>query len=106
MRFHSVRRAARGGLPALDHALFGLLSAYSLIQWVLEGKTRGHGYGFPFDRPQVEFAQRLLVLEEQLERIKYVHLRGQWRDNFPCSNSLANSRRSLVIPKSLAKSLR
>ena len=70
-------------LPSEDIDRIPLLSAYSLIQWVLEGKTQGQGYGFAFDRPQVEFAQRLLVLNEQLERIKYVHLRGQWRDNLP-----------------------
>jgi len=27
------------------------LCAYSLIQWVLEGKKQGDGLGFPFDRP-------------------------------------------------------
>jgi hypothetical protein len=60
-----------------------LLGAYSLIQWALEGKTQGQGYGFPFDRPQVVFAQRLLLVDEQLEQIKDIHLRGQWRDNIP-----------------------
>lgn len=62
---------------------FPLLAAYSLVQWALEGKTAGEGYGFPFDRPHVQFAKRLLVLAEQLEQIKTVHLRGQWKDNIP-----------------------
>ena len=70
-------------LPAEDIDRFPLLSGYSLIQWALEGKTQGEGYGFPFDRPQVQFAKRLLVLGQQLEQIKLVHLRGQWRDNIP-----------------------
>jgi len=62
---------------------FPLLCAYSLIQWALEGKTQGEGYGFPFDRPHVEFAKRLLVVYEQLEPIKGVHLRGQSSGNMP-----------------------
>ena len=60
-----------------------LFAAYSLIQWALEGKTQGDGYGFPFDRPHVQFAQRLRLVAEELERIKTVHLRGQWKDNIP-----------------------
>jgi hypothetical protein len=33
--------------------------AYSLINWILEGKHDGDGYGFPFDRPYLSFFQRL-----------------------------------------------
>ena len=62
---------------------FPLLCAYSLLQWALEGKNQGEGYGFPFDRPHVEFAKRLLFVYERLEQIKDLHLRGQWRDNIP-----------------------
>jgi hypothetical protein len=54
-----------------------------LIQWALEGKTDGEGYGFPFDRPHVEFAKRLRLLGQRLEQIKDIHLRGQWADNKP-----------------------
>jgi len=60
-----------------------LLSAYSLIQWALAGKKQGDGYGFPFDRTQVVFAKRLFSVYSQLEPIKDIHLRGQWRDNIP-----------------------
>jgi len=70
-------------LPAEGLERFPLLCAYSLIQWVLEGKTHGDGYGFPFDRPQVEFARRLRIASQELESIKDIHLRGQWRDNIP-----------------------
>ncbi|MCX6558726.1 MAG: transposase [Candidatus Aminicenantes bacterium] len=62
---------------------FPLLSAYSLTQWMLEGKTQGEGYGFPFDRPQLEFARRLQGVAQELEVIKEIHLRGQWQDNVP-----------------------
>ena len=72
-----------GSLPAKQMDRFPLLCAYSLIQWALEGKTQGEGYGFPFDRPHVEFARRLLLVSTELEAIKNIHLRGQWRDNIP-----------------------
>jgi len=77
---HSVPADA---LPAEQFEAFPLLWADSLIQWALEGRTQGEGYGFPFDRPQVQFAKRWQVLRERLEQIKDVHLRGQWRDNIP-----------------------
>lgn len=71
------------GLPSDGLERFPAACAYSLIQWALAGKTSGEGYGFPFDRPQVEFAKRLLVLAQKLEPIKPLHLRGQWADNKP-----------------------
>jgi len=70
-------------LPSQQLESFPLLCAYSLIQWALEGKTQGEGYGFPFDRPHVQFAKRLRVLGRGLEQIKDIHLRGQWADNKP-----------------------
>jgi len=70
-------------LPSQKLEVFPLLCAYSLIQWALEGKTDGEGYGFPFDRPHVQFAKRLRALGQGLEQIKDVHLRGQWADNKP-----------------------
>jgi hypothetical protein len=60
-----------------------VFAAYTLIQWTLRGKTEGDGYGFPFDRPHLTFAQRLRHLNTQIERIKDIHLRDQWRDNEP-----------------------
>jgi hypothetical protein len=70
-------------LPSEKLEVFPLLCAYALIQWALEGKTHGEGYGFPFDRPHVQFAKRLRALGQGLEQIKDVHLRGQWADNKP-----------------------
>jgi len=58
-------------------------SAYSLIHWALDGKNQGNGYGFPFDRPHLVFAQRLCLVYEKLEQTKNIHLRGQWHDNKP-----------------------
>ncbi len=41
-----------------------LASTYSLVLWALQGKHCGDGYGFPFDRPLLGFADRLLTLEQ------------------------------------------
>ena len=67
--------------PVLD--LAPAASAYSLIHWALDGKNQADGYGFPFDRPHLVFAQRLCLVYEKLEQFKNIHLRGQWRDNKP-----------------------
>jgi len=74
---------ADGALPPEAFASAPVIAAYTLIQWTLKGKTEGDGYGFPFDRPHLTFAQRLRHLNTQIERIKDIHLRGQWRDNDP-----------------------
>ena len=70
-------------LPSEKLEIFPLLCAYSLIQWALEGKSQAEGYGFPFDRPHVQFAKRLRALGPRLEQIKDIPLRGQWQDNKP-----------------------
>ena len=52
--------------PLSDMTLLPLVSTYSLALWCLQGKQCGDGYGFPFDRPLLEFAHRLLILIEYL----------------------------------------
>ena len=46
-----------------------LLSAYGLALWALDGKHTGDGYGFPFDRPLLSFAERLIDLDQQMPRL-------------------------------------
>jgi hypothetical protein len=70
-------------LPAEDFAHAPVVGTYTLIHWALSAKTEGDGYGFPFDHPHLAFAQRLLRLNAHIERIKDIHLRGQWMDNTP-----------------------
>ena len=45
------------------------LSEYSLALWALQGKNIGNGYGFPFDRPLLNFTGRLLELAQYLPRL-------------------------------------
>jgi len=49
--------------------LLPLLSAYGLALWALQGKHSGDGYGFPFDRPLLNFAERLLELDQQMPHL-------------------------------------
>jgi len=49
--------------------LLPLLSAYGLALWALHGKHSGDGYGFPFDRPLLSFAERLMELDRQAPRL-------------------------------------
>lgn len=60
-----------------------VINTYALIQWALQGKSEGHGYGFPFDHPHLSFAKRLCQINQDIERIKDIHLRGDWKDNSP-----------------------
>ena len=52
-----------------------VISAYSLALWCLNGKKSGNGFDFPFDRPLLEFAQRLVILNDYLPKIQ------QWLPN-------------------------
>ena len=61
-----LARMIESGEPAADMTLLPIVSTYSLALWCLQGKQSGDGYGFPFDRPLLEFARRLLLLIEHL----------------------------------------
>ena len=53
-----------------------LASTYSLILWALQGKYCGDGYGFPFDRSLLGFAERLLELEQHMPELLQLLLNG------------------------------
>lgn len=96
---HALQESVANGILApAAFEFMPIVGAYTLIQWALDGKNQGDGYGFPFDRPLLTFAQRLRRLDTETERIKRIHLRGQWRDNVPyfdiriALNSLINDR--------------
>ena len=63
--------------------LMPVVSSYTIIHWILEGQNQGNGYGFPFDRIHVDFSQRLLESEKQIEALKKIELRENWKDNKP-----------------------
>lgn len=49
-------------------------AAYTMIQWAVNGKKEGNGYGFPFDRPYLNFYQRLKKLYSISERLQRISL--------------------------------
>lgn len=52
--------------PPEDKGLLPFIATYSWALWCLHGKHSGNGYGFPFDRPLLAFAERLLELNSRL----------------------------------------
>jgi hypothetical protein len=59
------------------------LATYTLIHWAFESSSESRGYGFPFDRPHLEFYQRLKKIHWLLGNIKDVRLRDKAKDNRP-----------------------
>jgi hypothetical protein len=55
--------------PSEDNRLMPVAATYSLTLWALHGKHEGDGYGFPFDRPLFDFAERLLALYRRLPEL-------------------------------------
>jgi hypothetical protein len=46
------------------------VTAYLIINWVLEAKSESHGFGFPFDRPHLDFFHRLQEAYPELKELK------------------------------------
>ena len=70
-------------LPKQTCQSLPVINAYTLIQWALQGKSEGNGYGFPFDHPHLAFARRIRVLHAEAEKLQPIQLRGEWKDNLP-----------------------
>ena len=64
-----LAQALLAGDPVEDSSLVPVAATYVLALWVLQGKHSGDGYGFPFDRPLLEFAHRLLDLDRRLPEL-------------------------------------
>ena len=70
-------------LPNDARRLLPVVNTYTLIQWTLAAKSEGRGYGFPFDHNHLALARRLRQVNADIENIKNIHLRGDWKDNLP-----------------------
>lgn len=71
----------KGELKAASVERIPALSTYTLIHWVFESASKSRGYGFPFDRPHLEFYQRLKKIHCLLGNIKDIRLRDKAKDN-------------------------
>jgi hypothetical protein len=60
-----------------------LITTYALIHWTFDYLRQSSGYGFPFDRPHLDFYRRLQKVHRLLGKIMNVHLRGPVKDNKP-----------------------
>jgi len=70
-------------LPNDARRFLPIANAYTLIQWALSAKSECRGYGFPFDLPHLALATRIRQVHSNIEEIKDIHLRGDWKDNAP-----------------------
>jgi len=78
-----LAKAVHSSDPPKDKGLFPLAFSYSLALWALQGKHSGDGYGFPFDRPLLHFAERLLDIDKCLPEILKQHLSDNRTDKKP-----------------------
>lgn len=60
-----------------------LVTTYTLIHWVFEYRGQSDGYGFPFDRPHLDFYRRLQKAHRLLAKIMDIELRDLAKDNNP-----------------------
>lgn len=64
-----LNKAIETSSPMENRELMSVASAYSLTLWCLDGKQAGDGYAFPFDRPLLEFVERLLTLNRNMPEL-------------------------------------
>ena len=57
-------------MEELDTPLKPLVAVYLIISWVVEAKSESNGFGFPFDRPHLDFYLRLQEAYPELKALK------------------------------------
>lgn len=57
------------------------IAAYTLIEWTLDWKNQGNGFGFPFDQNYLTLYQRLTELNSRLHQVNETKLQGDWKEN-------------------------
>lgn len=65
-----------------------LMAAYTLIHWALDHRSQSNGFGFPFDRPHLDFYRRLQKVHAIVKDLASVSLRGVAKDNKPLESVL------------------
>ncbi len=68
-QFETFAESIKTAAPLKDTAPVSIVASYSLVFWALHEKHCGDGYGFPFDRPLLEFAGRLLELHQLMPQL-------------------------------------
>jgi hypothetical protein len=60
-----------------------IIMAYALIHWIFDYPSQSAGYGFPFDRPHLDFYRRLEKVDQLLEQIMDINLTDSASANRP-----------------------
>ncbi len=63
-----------GYCQASDFKHMPAILAYALLQWIFDAPRQSGGYGFPFDRINLDFYRRLQTVHRLLAQIKTVDL--------------------------------
>lgn len=72
-----------GGWQSSHFEHIPMILAYALIHWIFEYPKESSGYGFPFDRPYLDFYRRLQHVHQLLEQIMDIKLSESAHDNRP-----------------------
>jgi hypothetical protein len=72
-----------GNWQARNFEHIPLIVTYTLIHWVFEYPHQSDGYGFPFDRPHLDFYRRLQKIHQLLGQIMDIHLSNSPKANQP-----------------------
>jgi len=80
------------------------VTAYLIINWVLEARSESHGFGFPFDRPHLDFYLRLQEAYPKLQELKQEMASGvPLLPLIPISKTLADNALSNTVLRMLDK---
>lgn len=92
-------------LSETEWHLMPMIIAYTFIQWTLDGKTQGGGYGFPFDRTHLEFALRLKDMFSKMEELKKIFSMNKFKYNKPLCKAV-NDIRKVIDDKLLWRTVK
>jgi hypothetical protein len=91
-QYATLAEAIGTAAPVAETGLLPLAATYALTLWALQGKHCGDGYGFPFDRPLLDFAERLLELDLLMsELFKLLLIDDEPNENQPIFKLLAQA---------------
>jgi hypothetical protein len=61
------------GEDLLNRRLAPHACVYVTVMWIIRGKNCGHGFGFPFDRPLFDFANRIMTVVAMMPRMRRLY---------------------------------
>ena len=104
---HDIERIAgmiqQGALHSIDFEPISDIIVYMLIQWIFEYPSQSSGYGFPFDRPHLDFYRRLQEAYQILEKFKDADMDKKRKSRLSrytkCLQILHKTSGSMILPK-------